>query len=118
MPRRLLIVEYLCAGFLDLADALPSVLADGQAMLIALLEDASRIERTQIATLWTDRLGELSTPGVHVHSTTSCGDASDAWCSALGAADVVYLIAPETSGILQRMCNEAADAGAQVLSCT
>src|SRR5687768_10122014 len=98
--RRLLIVEYLCAGFVDLAEASPSMLAEGRAMLLAILRDAAAIEGLQIITIWHDRLGGFPFTDVDVLRVSSTDHAIETWRDALSTADAVYVIAPESDGIL------------------
>jgi predicted ATP-grasp superfamily ATP-dependent carboligase len=119
MPtRRLLIVEYLCAGFASLQGVSQSMLSEGRAMLLALLQDAARIDGLHVSTLWNTQLGDPSLDAIAALSTSSPFTAQQAWNHALNNTDAVYVIAPETGGILKRMCTDAERTGADVLNCS
>lgn len=115
---RLLIVEYLCAGFIEAGLAAPSLLAEGRAMLLALLEDVRRLKQTRVTTLWRADLGTLTAIDVVVLTTVSPHAAIRAWHNALSEVDAVYIIAPETDHTLSRLCVEALQHGVSVLNCT
>lgn len=115
--RRLLIVEYLYAGFVGMRDVSASMLREGRAMLLALLEDASRMEDVQVTTIRHVQTAAPPVGAVRVLETTSPANAVRAWRSALKEVELVYIIAPETDDVLRSLCEEAIASGARVLNC-
>ncbi len=87
-------------------------------MLLALLEDASRIEGVQVSTLWNAQLGEPPELPIAVHPTTTQQSACETWQPTMREADAVYIIAPETDDILRRLCEEALAMDKRVLNCS
>ncbi len=86
-------------------------------MLLALLEDASRMQDVHVTSIRHVQSGVPPVGSVKVLETTSPANAVRAWRSALMEADFVYIIAPETDGILKTLCEEAIGSGARVLNC-
>lgn len=117
IPKRLLIVEFLCAGFVDLGNVAQSMLREGRAMLLALLEDASRIDGIQVTTLWNGQLEELPGLPISIQITSTQESAYESWQQAMQDTDAVYIIAPETDDILRQLCEEAWATGKRVLNC-
>lgn len=102
---KLLICEYLAGG--GVAD--PALLAEGQAMLYALLEDFTALGEHQIATLVDQPLPAF--PAVEVES----GGFVDGFRKRLHWAEGVLVVAPETGGLLAQLSAEVEAAGRLLL---
>jgi predicted ATP-grasp superfamily ATP-dependent carboligase len=99
---QLFIYEYLASGAAKNASALPSLQAEGQAMLWALLEDFARCPGVQVSTL----------RGVQPAAE------KDAFCSRAAAADWSLVIAPEFEGILAERSRWVVEAGGRLVGAT
>jgi tyramine---L-glutamate ligase len=114
--RKLLLFEYVTGGGLC-GEPLPaSLAAEGDAMLQALLSDCMEaFADSEITVLRDARLPAINKIKqvcvIHVEQ-----DFTLAWMAALERAEAVWIIAPETGGVLQRLVQEAQAAGKRVLN--
>jgi predicted ATP-grasp superfamily ATP-dependent carboligase len=115
---RVLIFEYITGGGMQ-AQILPVSLArEGDLMLGALLRDLSDIAGIRVTALRDHRLGipAYSPPGVEWLVVGPQDDAQTRFASAIRRADAVWPIAPETEGILERLCQMVETAGKTLLT--
>lgn len=116
---RLFVFEYLCSGALDAASTEHSLLAEGRAMLLAVLEDLSRESDWTCSTSWSHQLGAPpSIPRVEFTVTRDAADESHVFDHLCRSADRTLLIAPETGGILTSRRRMADQSGAHCLCCS
>ncbi len=103
---RIFVCEYVTGGgFAD--DSLPSgLLAEGEMMLRALLGDLAAIPGVALRISRDARLPPIVTPGEIV--AVGRRPCWEVWGEEITAADAVWPIAPETSGILARLSDMAA----------
>lgn len=116
----LLLYEWITGGGLvEEPGALPStLLAEGSAMLAALVADFSAIDGCRVSVLKDMRLDHLSLPGGEVIEVHSSAHRRDALAEVAAAADHTLIIAPEFDNILAASHALAREAGANLLAPT
>ncbi|MBX6421260.1 MAG: ATP-grasp domain-containing protein [Nevskia sp.] len=112
---RLLVFEYVCGGGLAAAP-LPPILADAVWMLQAQLADACALPGLRVRSLLDARLNLNVPPAVEVQRVQAGGFAA-AFAAALDWADAVWLTAPESDGVLERLSERVRAAGRRLLGC-
>ncbi|MFD0912730.1 ATP-grasp domain-containing protein [Methylophilus luteus] len=111
------VCEYVSAGGLASADLPASLLQEGLLMRDALLADLVLSDVDCITSHDARVTAPASVVSIAIHS----GDDADAiWRAQLAAADVdaCWVIAPETDGILERMCQMVAETGKRWIGCS
>lgn len=112
--RRLFVYEFVSGGGFAGEAIPPELLAEGRAMLEALLADLARIGGQRIVTTLDERVSLRPPPGVEV--VPIAPRTGLATFRALAAsAQQAWLIAPETGGRLAALAQLAADLGARLV---
>jgi predicted ATP-grasp superfamily ATP-dependent carboligase len=117
--KKILLLEYVTGG--GLCDqALPTSFAvEGHAMLDALLSDCQAlIPEVQITVLRDERLCHASNVmnTEHITYVQVKEEFELIWRKQLAWADVVWIIAPETGGVLTQLVTQACSAGKRVIN--
>jgi tyramine---L-glutamate ligase len=109
------VFEWITGGGLAGEAPRPGLAREGEMMLRALLEDLGRVPGVRLTTSRDPRLSPL--PGVH--SIVPAPDEAPLALLARGAcrADAVWLIAPETDGVLERLTCGTLSLGKILLGC-
>lgn len=115
---KILIFEYITGGGMR-RESVPAELArEGEAMVRALLDDLSAAaDGIALTVLRDDRFPPFAAD-VRLAHLWVCAedDFASLWRRALAVCDAVWPIAPETSGILERVCRDAEEAGKILLN--
>jgi predicted ATP-grasp superfamily ATP-dependent carboligase len=116
-----LLLEYVTGGGLLAETPSGSLLAEGALMLGALLDDWLEMPDITVVLLQDQRLESAVRPTararVEIHPIASAGDFQRTWQARLADCDAVWPIAPESGGVLERLCREAEEAGTLLLNC-
>jgi len=110
---RVFVFEYVTGGGSMDATMVASLAGEGDMMLAAAVRDLLEVTGVEVIVMRDHRL-ELPDLPIDVHWVTE--DWHAAWTACLDAADAVLPIAPETDGILERLCREARLAGCLLLN--
>lgn len=105
--------EFVCGGSWPEERIEPSLACEGRAMLLALVEDLARVPDVNVATTWDARLGECPIRHGEVLLVESPEREAEEFRRLVQISDVVWVIAPETGGVLER---RHAAAGIRVIS--
>lgn len=118
------VYESTCAGSCPLAFEEPSLLREGRAMLLAILQDVLNIfspfDSLVIQTIWDSRCGSLPFAiNRRLTTLTPQRDQSEIelYRKCCTSNDVTLIVAPEFDNILYDRCEIAARSGARVLNC-
>lgn len=117
---KILLFEYISGGGL-IRESIPQSLArEGDLMLRALLDDLSEIDRIQLTIMRDARLepppwkaGKADRDLVRVGLND---EFEDIWKAAIRKVDAVWPIAPETGGVLEKLCNDVRQCGKILLN--
>ncbi|MCH9696718.1 MAG: ATP-grasp domain-containing protein [Gammaproteobacteria bacterium] len=117
---QILVVEYLTAGGLIESSLPPSLLAEATMMLQAIVTDLVDCQQADIQILLDERLSfpELQhfrehvqvVPITHQHGFRTI------WLDAIQYVDAVFIIAPESGGLLQTLCRDVERANTLLLN--
>jgi tyramine---L-glutamate ligase len=112
--KHLFVIEFITGG--GLADEpLPGALAhEGEMMLAALLGEVGVLPGVQVTTTRDRRLSPLSGRARCVTIEPS-DDPFEVWGRCIEDADAVWPIAPETGGVLERLCRFVLEQGRQLI---
>lgn len=113
---RLFISEFVCGGACPDTALSPSLAREGRAMLLAIIEDASRIRGWSVSTTWDHRLGEFPLTDIDCRIVDGPQSESIAFRELASSADATYVIAPEIGDLLASRCREATDCGGNSLN--
>lgn len=122
---RLFISEYVCSGAVGGTSQSPrplddpwedSLVAEGRAMLFAVLEDAARVPGWEICTTWDRRLGVFPLPNVGVVMVDRPAEEREIFARLVAQCDATYVIAPELDEQLGRRCLAVVEAGGRSLN--
>jgi tyramine---L-glutamate ligase len=115
---KVFIYEWVCGGgFLDRDEAPPaSLVAEGRAMLSALLDDFSKVPDVDAITIVEPRLLEHMTAAALLGCARSAETRDLLLDDFVRQADATILIAPEFDGVLLRLCTRAEELGGRLLS--
>ena len=111
---KIFVFEYVTGGGLYREPLPPSLVGEGELMLLALLSDLSTHPGVELLTMRDARLPALNFP---VASVAPAPDFEASWAACLAASDAVWLIAPETGGVLERLSAMVVAAGKRLLGC-
>ena len=122
---RIFVYESTCAGECPLAFEEPSLLAEGRAMLVSVLQDLLNIvfagpEDPVVHTIWDPRCGPIpmaDSGRLIVTSPRSNQTEIDHYRECCAGSDLTLIIAPEWDGILQERCEIASQCGGITLNC-
>jgi predicted ATP-grasp superfamily ATP-dependent carboligase len=115
---RILVFEYITGGGMR-AETLPaSLVREGDLMLGALLRDLSEIPEIRLAAFRDARLRlpESAPESVEWIRLDSRSDLETCFREQVDYCDAVWPIAPETGGILERLCHPVSEAGKALLT--
>jgi tyramine---L-glutamate ligase len=119
---RLFVSEFLCSGGLSDEPLSDSLLREGRAMLLAVIDDALRIPKCQVTTTLDVRLAAEGQSGPLSRCLTVVARSRDEELQLLrrfaGECDFTLIIAPETDGVLERRVCEVISAGGRSLNCS
>ena len=112
---RIFVCEYVTGGGLC-GQPLPASLSrEGDMMLTALVKDLASLDGIEVVTTRDKRLHALRTEA-SVSTIDEPGAFWPCWSELIHSADAVWPIAPETGGILSRICELAVEAGRRLLA--
>jgi len=113
---KIFVCEFITGGGLY-REVLPASLAcEGKLMRDALLKDLSEIAHVQVSTTYDNR---LATPN-NAYKAMAISQADDVWQSwhqCISESDAVWIIAPETGGILAKLTEMAEQQHKKLLGC-
>ncbi len=113
---RIFVCEYVTGGGLC-GQPLPASLSrEGDMMLTALVKDLALVDGVEIVTIRDKRLPALAAEA-DVLTIDTPGEFWRCWTELIRSADAVWPIAPESGGVLSRVCELAVDAGRCLLAC-
>ncbi len=114
---RVLVFEFISGGGLS-GQPLPASLAqEGRLMLQALLDDFSDLDGVYVSVMLDARLSDgIRTHGAHVITVKPGQDYWQPFLAAVQHSDAVWPIAPESDGVLQRLCQAATALGKRLLT--
>jgi predicted ATP-grasp superfamily ATP-dependent carboligase len=110
---RVFVFEYVSGGGCADHGMLAGLLAEGDMMLAAAVCDLLEIQGVEVIICRDCRLG---IPALPIRVEWVDDDWEAAWRSCLQLADAVLPIAPETGGILERLCRDVEAAGRTLLN--
>ena len=102
---RLFVYEFITGGGLADRPLPPSLAHEGDLMARALLRDLSDVPGVAVGAMRDARAAALP-PGVDVRVAHSAREATDRFAQCVDAADAVWVVAPETAGVLERLAGE------------
>ncbi|MGH8563340.1 MAG: ATP-grasp domain-containing protein [Gammaproteobacteria bacterium] len=112
--KRLLVMEFITGGGLA-GEPLPGSLAqEGELMLAALLGELGAIPDIEVTTTRDHRLSRLSGP-LRCVTIGPSDNPFVVWGRCIEDADAVWPIAPETGGVLERLCHLVWERGRQLI---
>ncbi|WP_199930457.1 ATP-grasp domain-containing protein [Sedimenticola thiotaurini] len=91
----------------------PSLRAEGDLMLNAIVRDLSKLESVDVLVMRDARLDSLALP---THTCWVDDDWWSAWLDCVESVDAVLPIAPETNGILESLCRTVEESGKLLLN--
>src|SRR5687768_13303350 len=113
---RILVHEFFSGGGLAGRDVPVSLAREGSAMLTALLSDLAVIRGHRILTTVDSRFSLTLPPGVEAVTIPPAAKPNAAYLDDLiASADAVWLIAPETGGVLERLAARVEKRGCLLL---
>lgn len=116
---RILLLEYVTGGGLTPTPSIASLIAEGRLMRDALLADLVETPGTTVRFMQHDSLNATAPSGrqpVQRVAVASEHAFEDCWQTELAQCDAVWPIAPETGGILARLCRDVEAAGRVLLT--
>jgi predicted ATP-grasp superfamily ATP-dependent carboligase len=99
---RIFVCEYITGGGLIAQDLPPTLRAEGDMMLTALVNDLTALPGTQVVTTRDPRLAPAEVDARFV-IPADAGEVWPCWRRSMAEADAVWPIAPETGGVLERL---------------
>ena len=115
---KIFVFEYVTGGGLYREPLPASLVCEGDLMLQSLLRDLSDIPDVVISTTRDHRLTGSATLPAEVVSIPCESDFDACWQGCVQAADAVWLIAPETDGVLESLGNRVMASGKLLLGCS
>ena len=117
-PRlKILVVEYVTGGGLRGEVVPPCLAREGRQMLRALAEDLLAIDSVELIVFNDDRFPAFLEPRIQAVHIGEAQPFQTAWRHWLGRCDAAWPVAPETGGILERLCLEVEAASKTLLTC-
>ncbi|QJD29125.1 ATP-grasp domain-containing protein [Methylococcus geothermalis] len=113
----ILVFEFVNGGGLRHEPLPPSLAMEGDLMLRALLEDLLEVAGVRPIILRDDRRDFASLPrGVTALPIAAGDDLDRIWQDAIRRCDAIWPIAPETGGVLERLCRDVEQAATPLLN--
>ncbi|MFT5132407.1 MAG: putative ATP-grasp superfamily ATP-dependent carboligase [Gammaproteobacteria bacterium] len=112
--KRIFICEFITCGGMRDSDLPVSLLDDAECMFQALLSDLRQIACLDIITCRDDRLSAVAESVARI---TEADDVWLQWKNCMDMADIVWIIAPETDGILLRLNKLARQSDCLLIAC-
>ena len=88
-----------------------SLASEGQAMLLALAEDLSRLDGVRVVTTWDNRLGPFPLEDVEAEVVETVAESREAFADRCRLSDRTLVIAPELEGQLAQQFQRVIDCG-------
>lgn len=104
---RIFVSEYLTCGACRGEPVDSALLAEGRAMVEAVIADCAAIPGVSVATTWDDRLPIPESGEIDLKPVSHSDDERVLFRSLLRGCDLTLLIAPECNGILERRLSDA-----------
>jgi predicted ATP-grasp superfamily ATP-dependent carboligase len=113
---KVFVCEFVTGGGLYREPLPASLLREGELMRNAVLQDLSQIENLNVTVTWDVR---VSIPlNVECVSIEPGQDVWSIWQDCMQEADLVWLVAPETDGILEKLALMAESLGKSIIGCS
>lgn len=112
--KRLFVCEFITCGGMRDRDLPDSLLVDAELMYDALLTDLRKIEDLQIITCRDDRLPPVAESVTYIAQEDNVWQH---WQHCMDKAELAWLIAPETDGVLLRLNKLARQSGCELIGC-
>ncbi|PLX61731.1 ATP-grasp domain-containing protein [Sedimenticola selenatireducens] len=110
---RIFVFEYITGGGCVNEEMIPSLKAEGDMMLNAIVRDLTELESIDVLISRDVRLDSLSLP-TSIHWVED--DWWSAWLTCVNEVDAVLPIAPETNGVLESLCRAVEASGKLLLN--
>jgi len=115
---QIFVSEYLCSGAWTGSDIPASLAAEGQAMLLAFLDDLSKIDNCKIVTTWDTRLSDWTISNVTAFPINDPADEKTLFRKLAAESDITFVIAPEFDGILAQRARWVQEVGGNWAGCS
>lgn len=112
---RVFVFEYITGGGCVNQAMIPSLKAEGDLMLNAVVRDLTELDSIDVLITRDARLDSIGLP-TSIHWVED--DWWSAWVDCVEAVDAVLPIAPETDGILESLCRTVEASGKMLLNCS
>lgn len=113
---KIFVCEFVTGGGLYREPLPPGLAREGTMMLHALLEDLAEVPNIEVSTTRDVRMPDLAGK-VDVRWVKPDADVWAVWASCIQASDAVWLIAPETDGVLEKLSRLAVSCGKALIGC-
>jgi len=114
MMKKIFVCEFITSGGMRDRDLPGSLLADAEIMVQALLRDLRQIDDLDIIICRDDRLSPVAESILNLNQND---DVWLYWKQCMTQADIVWIIAPETDGMLRRLNKLARETGCLLIAC-
>lgn len=104
---RIFVSEFLTCGACRAEPTGSHLLAEGRAMVEAVIADCAAIPGISVETTWDDRLPTPECRAINFNLVSQYEEERELFHSLLRACDVAWLIAPECDGVLERRLSAA-----------
>ena len=112
--KRIFVCEFITSGGMRDRDLPGSLLADAEIMVQALLRDLRQIDDLDIIICRDDRLSPVAESILNLNQNDYVWLH---WNQCMTQADIVWIIAPETDGMLRRLNKLAREMGCLLIAC-
>jgi tyramine---L-glutamate ligase len=112
--KRIFVCEFITCGGLRYMEETASLFDDAELMYQSLLSDLRKIDDLEIITCRDDRLSSIPESGFNIGKSD---DVWQIWKSCMDAADIAWIVAPETKGILLKLNRLAISCGCELIGC-
>lgn len=112
--KRIFVCEFITCGGLRDSELTSPLFADAELMYQALLADLREIECLEIITTRDDRLTSVSESVANIENSD---DPWQIWKNCMEAADLAWIIAPESDGILLKLNKMARASACELIGC-
>lgn len=114
---RILVPEYVTGGGLRREPVPPALAREGDLMLRALIRDLLAVPEVELIVLRDDRFEPvIHDRAVETVYLDTADNFEELWPTWVARCDAVWPIAPETGGLLERLCREVEDRGKALLN--
>lgn len=114
---RVLLFEFICGGGFGGQPLPPSLAQEGHLMLQALLDDFAELDNVSVSVMLDHRIcSSIDTKGAKAFVVEPEQDYMAVFMILAKQNDAVWPVAPESGGILQKLCQAVADLGKRLLT--